>query len=101
MIATACRCSRRCIAACVGFVLLVVALSPRLTADSNSSTVEVGFGETDITPKLGELTLSKFDKFLLQAPFNTLAGADYSEWVVKRAKTLLSSIFIEAVDLGF
>jgi len=54
-----------------------------------------------IKPKLGELHLSKFDKFLLQNHFNELAAADYSEWVVKRSKTLLSSIFIEAVDLGF
>ena len=54
-----------------------------------------------IKPKLGELPLSKFDKFLLQTHFNELAAADYSECVVKRAKTLLSSIFIEAVDLGF
>ena len=54
-----------------------------------------------IKPKLGELPLSKFDKFLLQTHFNQLAAADYSEWVVKRAKTLLSLIVIEAVDLGF
>ena len=38
---------------------------------------------------------------MLQTHFNELAAANYSEWIVKRAKTLLSSIFIEAVDLGF
>ena len=45
--------------------------------------------------------MAKFDKFMLQTHFNQLAAANYSEWVVKRAKTLLSSVFIEAVDLGF
>jgi integrase len=54
-----------------------------------------------IKPKLGDLPLSKFEKFLLQTHFNELAAAEYSEWVVKRAKTLLSSVFIEAVDLDF
>jgi integrase len=38
---------------------------------------------------------------MLQTHFNQLAADSYSEWVVKRAKTLLSSVFIEAVDLGF
>jgi integrase len=54
-----------------------------------------------IKPKLGDVPLAKFDKFMLQTHFNQLAAASYSEWVVKRAKTLLSSVFIEAVDLGF
>jgi integrase len=54
-----------------------------------------------IKPKLGDVTLAKFDKFMLQTHFNQLAAADYSEWVVKRAKTLLSSVFMEAVDLSF
>lgn len=54
-----------------------------------------------LAPKLGKGALSRFDKFVLQIHFNELASAGYSEWVVKRAKTLLSSIFIEAVDLDF
>jgi len=53
-----------------------------------------------IKPKLGNIPLAKFDKFLLQIHVNDLADK-YGEWVIKRTKTLLSSIFIEAVDLQF
>jgi integrase len=54
-----------------------------------------------IKPKLENIPLRRFDKFSLQTHLNDLAAANYSEWVVKRTKTLLSSIFIEAVDLQF
>jgi hypothetical protein len=52
-------------------------------------------------PKLGDVPLAKFDKFILQTHFNELPAANYSERVVKRSKTLVSSVFIEAVDMGF
>ena len=54
-----------------------------------------------IAPKLGQKPLAAFDKFLLQTHFNQLAKAGYSKWIIKRAKTLLSSVFIEAAELKF
>jgi len=52
-------------------------------------------------PKLGDKPLSEFNKFLLTTRLNAMAAANLSKPVVQRTKTLLSSIFIEAVDLGF
>jgi integrase len=54
-----------------------------------------------IKPKLGERTLAEFDKFVLQLHLNALAKADYSKPVIQRVKTLLSSLFLEAVELEF
>jgi len=54
-----------------------------------------------ISPKLGKKTLAEFNKFLLTTHINNLAADGYSKGVVARVKTLLSSIFMEAVDLGF
>jgi len=42
-----------------------------------------------------------YDKFLLRSHFKGLAEDGYSKWVVKRAKTQLSSVFIEAVEGKF
>ena len=54
-----------------------------------------------VQPKLGDKPLSEFNKFLLTTRLNAMAAANLSKPVVQRTKTLLSSIFIEAVDLGF
>jgi integrase len=54
-----------------------------------------------IAPQLGDKPLGEIDKFLLTTHVNDLAAGGYSKAVVQRTKTLLSSIFTEAVDLGF
>jgi len=54
-----------------------------------------------IEPRLGAKPLSEFNKFVLTTHLNDMAAAGFSKPVVQRIKTMLSSIFIEAVDLGF
>ena len=57
--------------------------------------------ERYIKGKLGTKTLAELDKFVIQLHLNALAKANYSKPVIQRVKTLLSSIFIEAVELEF
>jgi integrase len=61
--------------------------------------------ETDwkqyLNPKFGGMALKEIDLFSCQSHINQLAADGYSESVVKRARTMLSSVLELAVELDF